>query len=358
MLKLLRKKSVILLVIGTVLLSGIAGFIGSYLANSMVADGSKANGLLQVASASGQAMSIEDIARIASKSVVEITTETVKTDIRMRQYISEGAGSGVIISSDGYIVTNNHVIKGASKITVTTNDGRNYQAQLVGKDTKTDLAVIKIQASGLQPAVFGNSDQLVVGELAVAIGNPLGQLGGTVTEGIISALNRDIIIDGETMNLLQTSAAINPGNSGGGLFNKRAELIGIVNAKSSGVGIEGIGFAIPVNTVKDVVNQIMNYGYVRGRVEVGVTLVDISDIRTALLYHLPGTGVYVLEVRDRSSGFEVGDRIIKADGKEIRSSTDFKQVLSKHKVGDVLQVVVQRGNRIVGLKVTLKEASS
>lgn len=301
-------------------------------------------------------LTIPEIASIALKSVVEITTETVQTGSRMRQYISQGAGSGVIITQDGYIVTNHHVIDGASRITVTTSEGKNYTASLVGTDKRTDLAVIKIDAEGLQPAVFGNSDELVVGELAVAVGNPLGELGGTVTEGIISALNRDIIIDGEKMNLLQTSAAINPGNSGGGLFNSRGQLIGIVNAKSSGLGIEGLGFAIPINTVKEVVEQIMTYGYVRGRVDLGVTLIDVTDIRTALMYRLQNMGVYVLEVTDEDSLFQPGDRIVSIDGVEVESSDQVEEVIQQHKVGDVLDVVIQRGRRLLQLRLVLKEA--
>lgn len=326
--------------------------------NAAVAKQNTGNGAVVTTGVSNSTrdLTIPEIASIALKSVVEITTETVQTGSRMRQYISQGAGSGVIITQDGYIVTNHHVIEGASRITVTTSEGRNYTATLVGTDKRTDLAVIKIDAEGLQPAVFGNSDELVVGELAVAVGNPLGELGGTVTEGIISALNRDIIIDGEKMNLLQTSAAINPGNSGGGLFNSRGQLIGIVNAKSSGLGIEGLGFAIPINTVKEVVEQIMTYGYVRGRVDLGVTLIDVTDIRTALMYRLQNMGVYVLEVTDEDSLFQPGDRIVSIDGVEVEGSDQVEEIIQQHKVGDVLDVVIQRGRRLLQVRLVLKEA--
>ncbi|HHY61133.1 MAG TPA: trypsin-like serine protease [Clostridia bacterium] len=347
-------------------LSAFAGWGGAYLALSRqpgapVAGEAVPGGLYRVmpaAAGGGEsgALSIPEIVELAAPSVVEITTETVKTDLIMRQYISGGAGSGVIIRSDGYIVTNNHVIEGARRISVTTQDGRNFEAKVVGKDPQTDLAVVKIEASGLRPAVFGDSDKLVVGELAVAIGNPLGELGGTVTEGIISALNRDIIIDGQAMNLLQTSAAINPGNSGGGLFNNKGELIGIVNAKSSGLGIEGIGFAIPSNIVQDIVGQLMEHGYVRGRVEVGVTLVDIADVRAAMLYGVPRLGVYVINVFYEDTGFKPGDRIVSVEGKEINSIADFKGIISRYKVGDKLRVVVQRGWNLIELQVPLREA--
>jgi serine protease Do len=207
-----------------------------------------------------QELTIPEIVALTADSVVEIYTETVVNDGRFGQYVTEGAGSGVIFSSDGYIVTNNHVIDGAQKITVRLRNGDEYEATLIGSDSKTDLAVLKIKETGLQSVVFGDSDKLVVGELVVAIGNPLGKLGGTVTEGIISALSREVSVDGKMMNLLQISAAVNPGNSGGGLFNSYGELIGIVNAKSSGSGIEGLGFAIPVNIVKAVIEDLIKLG--------------------------------------------------------------------------------------------------
>ena len=177
--------------------------------------------------------------------MVAITTESVATDSWLRQYVTEGAGSGVIISEDGYIVTNNHVIDGASNIKVTLNDGTQVAAELISTDAQTDLAVIKIDKAGLPPVAFGDSAALNVGDLAVAIGNPLGTLAGSATEGIISGLEREITIDGRTMKLIQTSAAINPGNSGGGLFDQYGNLIGIVVAKSAGSEVEGLGFVIP-----------------------------------------------------------------------------------------------------------------
>ncbi len=217
--------------------------------------------------------STQKVADSASNSVVEIVTEAVTKSQFMQDMVTEGAGSGVIVTTDGYIVTNNHVIEGASKITVTTKDGTSYEGTLVGTDSESDVALVKINATNLQPAVMGDSDALAVGQDAIAIGNPLGELGGTVTEGIISALDREITLDGETMNLLQTSAAINPGNSGGGLFNSDGELIGIVVAKSSGADVEGLGFAIPINDVKSVVESLQTDGYVKGRASLGVTLV-------------------------------------------------------------------------------------
>jgi serine protease Do len=188
----------------------------------------------------GTQLSTSEVASLTSDSVVEITTETVTTDSWMQQYVTNGAGSGVIVTQDGYIVTNNHVIDGASKISVRLKNGTTYTASLIGSDSKTDVALLKIGATGLKPVVLGNSESLKVGDTAIAIGNPLGQLGGTVTEGIISALDRELVIKGKKMSLLQTDAAINPGNSGGGLFNNKGELIGIVVAKSSGSDVEAL----------------------------------------------------------------------------------------------------------------------
>ena len=222
----------------------------------------------------GDAMSISDVVSSVSESVVQITTESVTTGSIFGQYISEGAGSGVVLTSDGYIVTNHHVIEDANKITVALNDGTEYQATLVGTDSETDVAVIKVEAANLKPATLGDSDQLTVGQTAIVIGNPLGSLGGSVTSGIISALDRDVTVNGETMNLLQTSAAVNPGNSGGGLFNANGYLVGIVNAKYTSTDVEGIGFAIPINVAKSVVNDLIEYGYVKGRIDTGFSVVD------------------------------------------------------------------------------------
>ena len=210
--------------------------------------------------ATGSEMTVQEITAATLDSVVEIKTESVQTEVFLGQYVTEGAGSGVIIKSDGYIITNYHVIEGANKIIVTTTDEQQYAAQVIGADADNDIAVLKINAANLPAATMGNSDQLNVGDLAVAIGNPLGELGGTVTAGIISALDRSITIDGTTMSLLQTDTSINPGNSGGGLFNQYGQLIGVVVAKSSGSDVEGLGFAIPINTASRVAEQIIEHG--------------------------------------------------------------------------------------------------
>ncbi len=310
-------------------------------------------------SSSGE-LTVSQIAAQTANSVVEITTEATSYDMYMRQSVTEGAGSGVILTTDGYIVTNNHVIDGASKITVTLKDGTSYPATLVGTDSQGDIAVVKIDATGLQPAVIGDSSELQVGDLAVAIGNPLGQLGGTVTDGIISALDREIDLDGKTMTLLQTNAAINPGNSGGGLFNDKGELIGIVVAKSSGSGIEGLGFAIPINTAKDLIDQIMQYGYVKGRIDLGMTTVDVSNAQIAMMYRLSSTGVYIDEVEEGSNaeaaGFRSGDLILSFNGEDISTGEDLEKAIQDCKVGDTVEIIISRNGQKYSGKLTLEES--
>lgn len=303
--------------------------------------------------------SIKDIAALTKNSIVEISTETVVWGTRLGQYISEGAGSGIIISNDGYIVTNNHVIEDARKITVKLNSGESYEAKLVGTYSENDIAVLKIEATNLQPVIFGDSDKLCVGDTAVVVGNPLGSLGGTVTNGIISALDREIDLGDTTMNLLQTNAAVNPGNSGGGLFNGRGELVGIIVAKSAGSDIEGIGFAIPINDVKEDISEIKMYGYKRGRVQLGVTLIDISDSMKAMMYRLDSTGVYIQSVEDNSdaakAGIQVGDKIVSIDNQEITSGNDVKKAIQEKYPGDKLLIKVIRNGREKTINVELTE---
>lgn len=308
----------------------------------------------------GSALSVSEVANLVSNSVVEISTESVANDMFMRQYVTEGAGSGVIISADGYIATNNHVIQGASKITVRLADGKEYEAKLIGTDAQTDVAVVKIEGVTLQPATLGDSSQLAVGDTAIAIGNPLGELGGTVTNGIISALDREIILENQTMTLLQTNAAINPGNSGGGLFNDQGELIGLVVAKSAGSNVEGLGFAIPANVVREVVDSIINVGYVQGRPVLGISVVSIDSAQMAYQYGVNRMGVYVAQLTEgtkaESSGLEVGDCIVAVDDVEITTSSDLTKILQSHKVGDEVKVTVSRNGKILTAQVELSES--
>ncbi|MDR1117088.1 MAG: trypsin-like peptidase domain-containing protein [Oscillospiraceae bacterium] len=296
----------------------------------------------------------EKVAASCSESVVEVTTEFKVTHPFFGSYIQSGAGSGVIISSDGYIVTNNHVISGSTSIQVRTSDGTDYTASLVGADSATDLAVLKIEAANLKAVAFSDSSEAKTGQPVVAIGNPLGTLGGTVTEGIISSKDREISIDGDVMTLLQTSAAINPGNSGGALFDSGGYLIGVVNAKSTGNDIEGIGFAIPSNTVKKVVPELIEHGYVTGRPGLGAQLVTVSNMSSAYQYRRSEYGVYVYSIMNRN-GLEAWDMLVSMDGREIISEAEVKRIINEHEVGDVLEITVKRGGVKTTLEVELAE---
>ncbi len=348
------------------------GFAGAYLANRFFPEQTGTAGTqlpdavlyrevstTVTGSGEGGAVTVADVVSTVKDSVVEITTEFL-TMSNYFQYVSSGAGSGVIISEDGYVVTNHHVIAGddgtstADKITVRLANGEEYEAELVGSDYVSDIAVLKIKASDLTAAIMGDSDKLVEGQTVIAIGNPLGELGGTVTDGIISALDREIDVEDATMNLLQTNAAVNPGNSGGGLFDLNGSLIGIVNAKSSGTGIEGLGFAIPINDAADVIEQLLEYGYVRGRVSLYITTVQIDDLWTAQRYGLSSTGLYVYSTEEgyNDDVLQTYDRIVAVDGEEIGTNSDVRRILNRHEVGDEISMTIVRKNRYV--EVTVK----
>ena len=285
---------------------------------------------------------VNDVAEIAAPSVVEIVTESVSYNAFFGQVPVSGAGSGVILSEDGLIVTNYHVVAGATQVTVTLSTGKSYEAKIVGEDDEEDLALLRIDAKGLPAAVLGSSDILKVGDGVVAVGNPLGKLGGTVTDGIVSALDREIEIDGKSYRLLQTNAAINPGNSGGGLFNMRGELVGVVNAKVTESSVEGLGFAIPVDHAKGIIEEIATYGYIRGRIDLGVELIEINDAVTARYYSVTEGGVYVSSVSDAGTGLRPGDLILAVDGREILTMEDFEAALKERRAGDTLSLTVKR----------------
>ncbi len=306
-------------------------------------------------------LSTVDIVEKSADSVVEITTEIVKTGVFAQQYIDSGAGSGVIIDTKGYIVTNHHVIDGASRITVTLRNGESYEAELLGSDAEIDIALLEISTdSPLTAATFGDSDNLRVGQRTVAIGNPLGQLGGTVTEGIISALNRDVVIDGQTMKLMQTDTAINPGNSGGGLFDAEGNLIGIVNAKSTGSEIDGLGFAIPINDVINVVGDLSEFGYVRGRVDLGMEFINVDSEQLAWMYGLNKTGCYIYSVDKNTNamkaGLSSGDRVISVNDIEVNSSDEVESIIENCNVGEKVTFKVENTNgRIEEVSFKLEE---
>ena len=282
-------------------------------------------------------------------------------------------GSGIIISEDGYILTNNHVVSSstsssnsnssyyqvseASKLTVTLfNDDTEYEAKIVGKDEQTDLAVIKIEKSGLSKAEFADSDSIKVGEFAMAVGNPIG-MQSSVTCGIVSAVNRQVTdSDGKQYTLIQTDAAINSGNSGGALVNSEGKVIGINTLKLSGTGIEGMGFAIPINSTTDITSQLIQYSKVK-RPYIGITGIDLNE-ETAKTYNLV-TGVYVKSVEDFSSGekagIKAGDVIIEADGSKVSTMDDLNKIKNSHKIGDEMNVKVNRNGQEKELTLTLGE---
>lgn len=312
-------------------------------------------------STSSTGSSLSDVASAVTPSVVVVTTEQIVTDNYFwgGQQVLSGAGSGVILTTDGYIVTNYHVVEGARQISVTLHDDSTYTATVVGSDQQSDIALLKIDATGLTPAVLGDSDSVQVGEVVIAVGNPMGTLGGTVTDGIVSALNRDISVEGNEMTLMQTSAAISPGNSGGGLFNTNGELIGIVNAKYSDEDAEGLGFAIPVNTMKTVVQDLLENGYVTGRPALGITVITVGDVQTAMQYGVSSLGVYVNSVDEGSgaeaAGMKAGDRIVSIGTQLVESTDDVTNALKSYNVGDVVEVQVDRGRELITLQVTLGE---
>lgn len=272
-----------------------------------------------------------------------------------------GSGSGVIITSDGYIITNNHVISGAEKIKVYLQDGTEYEAELIGADSYTDLAVIKIDAENLYAATIGVSGNLMVGDTIYAIGNPLGVLATSVSKGIISGLDREVTIDGQQMTLMQVNASVNPGNSGGGLFNADGELIGIVNSKASGDDVEGIGFAIPMDTAKGVVTDLMDHGFVTGRPYLGITMQNVAF--TTGSYGFFGNNytthpqIYSIEAGSaaEAAGLQVNDIILAFDEQQINSSSEISALLYEYSVGDKVTITVQRGSEKINVEVTLGE---
>ena len=323
---------------------------------------------ITAASSSGSSLTTEQVADLVSPSVVVITTEQVvysQWSWYGQNQVESGAGSGVIISSDGYILTCAHVVDGASTITVTIGD-KDYTATLVGEDTTSDIAVIKIDADGLTPATVGNSDSLKVGQSVMAVGNPLGELGGTVTGGMISALNRSVTIQGSssvnTMSLIQMDASVSPGNSGGGLFNMNGELVGIVNAKSSSSDAEGLGFAIPINDAIKVAQELLENGYVTGRPYLGITYLAVTDAQTAQQLGVNAYGVYIVDVTKGGpadqAGLKAGDCIVSVDGSEIAAKDDLGTLMQKHAAGDTLAITVARDGQMQTVNVTLGEKTA
>lgn len=343
------------------------GFGGGYFANKVNTSTSGSlnitktsnSGTTTTASSTSKANSTSEIVKKTADSVVEISTESVVTGSFAQQYVQQGAGSGVIISQDGYILTNNHVINGANSVKVRLRDGTEYDATIIGSDSDNDIALLKVNATGLSPATFGDSNSLAVGDYVVAIGNPLGELGGTVTDGIISALARKVTIEDTQMTLLQTNAQVNPGNSGGGLFNANGELVGIVNAKQSATEVEGIAFAIPINNVLDILSDLKEYGYVTGKVDLGIDFTDITSDETAFYYGVNQTGCYVLSVDSGSNaekaGVTRGDLVTKVNDTDVSTSEDITTALEKAEVGDTVTFTVSRRGTSKTISFVLEE---
>ncbi|MDY5338225.1 MAG: trypsin-like peptidase domain-containing protein [Intestinimonas sp.] len=300
------------------------------------------------------AMSFQDIYKKVSPSVVFIRAAT-------GQGISQG--TGVVMSADGYIITNAHVIEGSFRADVVLEDGGQYEALLVGSDAATDLAVLKIDAQGLTPAEFGDSDQMEVGDVVVAIGNPMGEeLRGTMTDGILSAINRDMEVEGRQMTLLQTTAALNTGNSGGALINDMGQVIGITNMKLMAYNstVEGLGFAIPSRTAKTVVDDLIGYGVVKGRPMLGITVRPLTaEERTGRsLDH----GLWVEQVEEKSDawtqGIRTGDVLLSANGVELSVNDDLLELKNALSVGETIQFCLWREGETLDITVELVEQYS
>lgn len=312
-------------------------------------------------------MSPQDVYEKYVNAVVAISNQST-TNIFGQETTTASSGSGFIISEDGYIVTNNHVVSGAETLTVIMTSGEEYEAKLIGADAENDVALIKIEGENLPTVSVGDSDDIQVGQQVCAIGNPLGELTNTMTVGYVSALDREINENGNPINMFQTDCAINSGNSGGPLFDMHGNVVGITTAKYSSNGytssasIEGIGFCIPANDAMDIVGDLLQYGYVKGRPALGITCQAISKTVTQY-YNLPA-GIYVASVEENSAsaqaGIVPGDIITAVDGTEVSSVTDFKALLKNYSAGDTATISLYRGadGGMVDVDVTFDEKNS
>lgn len=363
------KASVALALVLCCAFSALAGGTAGYLVSrntdqqatvSPVSSGSYTSAITAQSSADpGNDLSVVDINKLVSPAAVSINVSALMTGFRGQSVEQEsGAGSGFIISEDGYVVTNNHVVSGASSVSVVLLDGTEYTAQVVGLDSTTDLAVLKIDAKGLPYVALGDSDAMEIGEQVVAIGNPLGEFAGSITVGYISARGRELSFSDSTMsNLIQTDAAINPGNSGGALVNMRGEVIGINTAKSSGSQVEGLGFAIPINDAKPIIDDLMQNGYVTGRPYIGISTENVDEY-TAVRYNMP-QGVYVAHVESGSpadkAGIQASDIITRMEGEAIVDGSDLISLRNQHAPGDTIAVTLYRSGQELEVKLTLGE---
>ena len=339
-----------------------AAFIGAYVALSKLPQSTTTTVVYRDTAAdvkdftnigyTGKEMTSEEVAAFAKQSVVEVVTESVTYAGFGGAYITSGAGSGVIISDSGHILTNYHVVEGAESITVTLPDGREEKVVWVMGDEVTDIAVIKINAQTENAAVIGGSASLVAGQQVMVVGNPLGDLGGSVSGGIISAVDRHVTIEGKEMNLIQLDAAVNPGNSGGGLFDMRGALVGIVNAKSVAEDVEGIGFAIPVDTAYGAVaSSLMEKGYVEGRVDTSV--LEFSET-TGITISRPSPGLYLYSSSVKTD-IPDGAYIVSVDGQKIKTIEEWEAILHSKQIGETVEIEYWSGVRSGTWRLTLTQ---
>ena len=310
----------------------------------------------------GSAMTPSQLYAACVDSVVAISSTVTSTGIYGNTSTGTSSGSGFILTADGYIVTNYHVVEGATELTVTTYDGTEYPAELKGKDATNDVAVLKVDGADMPAVTLGSSHDLVIGDMVAAIGNPLGKLAATQTIGYVSGINREVATGGvTTISMIQTDAAINPGNSGGPLFNMYGQVIGITTAKysgttNSGASIEGIGFAIPIDDVAAMFTDLIDYGYVTGAY-LGVSVENVDE-EAASRYGLP-TGAYVAKVEEghaaEKAGIQVKDIITDVGGHSVSNITDLTRALRSFKAGDTTTVTVNRGGKQLTLEITLDE---
>lgn len=348
------------MIIGGVLFSGCTNFAGR-----------EPNAKVQAAQPELKVPSTENIsdarntpvvrvAQAVGPAVVGITNKAVARDwFNRKVVVDQGTGSGVIFDANGYIITNNHVIEGAEEIIVSLSDGRTLTGKVIGADPATDLAVVKVDATDLPIAQLGNSDEILVGEPAIAIGNPLGlEFQGSVTSGVISALNRSIEIGERRFKLIQTDAAINPGNSGGALVNADGMVIGINSAKIAVAGVEGIGLAIPINSVRPIIQEIINNGHV-ARPYLGVGAFDKATAARQGYQLNIAAGVYVAEVSQNGpaakAGIRKGDIILKIAEAEVNSVVDLRTTVANYAVGNTVSVLINRDGKQMTLEVKLEE---
>ncbi len=330
--------------------------------NDRLEDTTNANsGIIASLPADGSGMTPSQLYATSVDSVVAIST-TISTNSYYGTSQGTSSGSGFILTEDGYVITNYHVVEGASAIDVITHDGTEYAANLVGYDSTNDLAVLKVEASGLSAASLGSSTDLNIGDMVVAIGNPLGELASTQTVGYVSGIDREVSTDSlTTISMIQTDAAINPGNSGGPLFNMKGEVIGITTAKysgttNSGASIEGIGFAIPIDDVVPLIDDLIDYGYVTGAY-MGVS-VSNTDEESAAMFGLP-TGAYIVSVENggaaQRAGIQAKDIVIALGEYTVSNVTDLTRALRNFKAGDTTTVTLIRSGRELTLEITLDE---